>query len=58
MPQAKTVVPYLLDVIGIVLILLWIAFIGLLLVQGRLQFTVILVVISLIAIYIVSQNDI
>lgn len=58
MPQAKTVVPYMLNIIGVVLILMWVGFIALLIIHGQLQFTAIMVVISALAILIMVQNDI
>lgn len=58
MPQAKTIVPQLLNVIGVALILIWVGFIGLLIVNEQFQFTAIMVAISVLAILIVARNDI
>lgn len=56
--QAKTVVPQLLNVVGIVLILSWVGFIALLAMHGQFQFTAIMVAISVLAVLIVAMNDI
>lgn len=58
MPQAKTVVPQLLNVIGIALILMWVGFIALLAINEQFQFTAIMVAVSALAILIIARNDI
>jgi hypothetical protein len=58
MPQAKTVVPQLINVIGIALILMWVGFIALLAINGQFQFTAIMVAVSALAILIIARNDI
>ncbi|WP_435181368.1 hypothetical protein [Halorussus sp. AFM4] len=57
MAQVKTVVPYVVNAVGVILILLWVGFIALLLMHGQYQFTGIMLGISLLAILIVAMNE-
>lgn len=57
MPQFETIVPLAVNLIGVVLIVLWVAFIGILLVNGAMQFAAIMLLVSLMAVVIVAANE-
>lgn len=58
MPQAKTVVPQLLNVVGVALILMWVGFIALLGMHGKYQFFAIMIIISVFAVLVIARNEI
>lgn len=57
MMRVKTVIPYLVNAVGVLLILVWVGFMSLLMMNGQYQFTGIMVGISLLAILIIVTSE-